>query len=76
MKNTLKNIQRNYKIKINKFVGGVVSAIQNKDVLTGVREAISSLTQNSSNDGKLLVSQLTGILDGEAGAKDEYSNSR
>ncbi|MDD2581702.1 MAG: hypothetical protein PHR66_06910 [Desulfuromonadaceae bacterium] len=61
---------------MNKFVGGVVSAIQNKDVLTGVREAISSLTQNSSNDGKLLVSQLTGILDGEAGAKDEYSNSR
>jgi hypothetical protein len=59
-----------------------VSAIQNKDILSGalsagVREALSPLTVNSEEKTQLLASQLTGILvggivGGEEGANNGY----
>ncbi|MDN5068550.1 hypothetical protein [Aliarcobacter butzleri] len=67
---------------MHSLVGGTVSAIQDKDILSGVlsagfREALSPLTANSSNEAKLLTSQLTGILvgglvGGEEGANNGY----
>jgi hypothetical protein len=59
-----------------------VSAIQNKDILSGalsagVREALSPLTVNSEEKTQLLTSQLTGIfvggiVEGEEGANNGY----
>ncbi|MCG3680101.1 filamentous hemagglutinin N-terminal domain-containing protein [Aliarcobacter butzleri] len=70
------------KVLLHSLVGGTVSAIQDKDILSGVlsagfREALSPLTANSSNEAKLLTSQLTGILvgglvGGEEGANNGY----
>ncbi|WP_418180295.1 filamentous hemagglutinin N-terminal domain-containing protein [Aliarcobacter lanthieri] len=70
------------KIVLHSLTGGVISAIQDKDILSGVlsagfREALSPLTANSSNEAKLLTSQLTGILvgglvGGEEGANNGY----
>ncbi|MBL3520787.1 hypothetical protein H0A43_09900 [Arcobacter lanthieri] len=70
------------KIDIYVNVGGIISAIQDKDILSGIlsagfREALSPLTGNLSNEAKLLTSQLTGILvggltGGEEGANNGY----
>ena len=70
------------KTLLHSLVGGTVSAIQNKDILSGVlsaglREALSPLTVNSEEKTQLLASQLTGILvggliGGEEGANNGY----
>lgn len=68
------------KILLHSLVGGTVSAIQDKDILSGVlsagfREALSPLTANSSNEAKLLTSQLTGILVGGLAGGEEGANN-
>lgn len=70
------------KVLLHSIVGGTVSAIQDKDILAGAlsagaREALSPLTENSSEEAQLLASQLTGIAvgglaGGEKGAELGY----
>ena len=57
-----------------------MSAIQDKDILSGVlsagfREALSPLTANSSEKTQLLASQLGGLAGGEEGATNGYITS-
>ncbi|MFY9084942.1 filamentous hemagglutinin N-terminal domain-containing protein [Aliarcobacter cryaerophilus] len=68
------------KILLHSLVGGTVSAIQDKDILSGIlsagfREALSPLTANSSDEAKLLASQLTGILVGGLAGGEEGANN-
>uniref|UniRef100_UPI000AB9B815 DUF637 domain-containing protein n=1 Tax=Aliarcobacter cryaerophilus TaxID=28198 RepID=UPI000AB9B815 len=68
------------KILLHSLVGGTVSAIQDKDILSGIlsagfREALSPLTANSSDEAKLLASQLTGIFVGGLAGGEEGANN-
>ncbi|WP_419765268.1 MAG: DUF637 domain-containing protein [Arcobacter sp.] len=67
------------KTLLHTATGAGIAAINGDDILAGAlsagaREALSPLTANSSREGQLFISQLTGILvgglvDGDAGAK-------
>ncbi|MCG3671605.1 filamentous hemagglutinin N-terminal domain-containing protein [Aliarcobacter butzleri] len=68
------------KVLLHSLVGGTVSAIQDKDILSGVlsagfREALSPLTANSEERTQLLTSQLTGILVGGLAGGEEGANN-